>query len=137
MAEIEYHIFLAEIEYHIFLAEIEYHIFLTFSHLILSFNDPLEKPSENILGKGENAGNQHFSPFLTMFLEVSFLGVFKSEKMINTILPVLPRRSSSLLFQGFGPCAIRLPSKVYPLHPLHLVPHLYNRFCWTHALQLQ
>ena len=26
-----------------------------------------EKPSENIVGKGENAGNQHFLLFLTMF----------------------------------------------------------------------
>ena len=31
-----------------------------------------EKPFENFLGKGENAGNQHFPPFPQCFLSVSF-----------------------------------------------------------------
>ena len=31
---------------------------------------------KNIEEKGENAGDQHFSPFLTMFLKPSFLGLF-------------------------------------------------------------
>ena len=30
-----------------------------------------EKPFENIVGKGENAGNQHFLLFLTMFSSLS------------------------------------------------------------------
>ena len=32
---------------------------------------PEKKPVENIVGKGENAGNQHFSPFPTVFFTVS------------------------------------------------------------------
>ena len=32
---------------------------LTLYHTILTFDDK-KKPSENIVGKGENAGNQHF-----------------------------------------------------------------------------
>ena len=33
---------------------------------------------ENIFGKGENAGYQHFSPFPKMFSNASFLRVFES-----------------------------------------------------------
>ena len=37
---------------------------LTLYHTILTFNEPpppkTEKPFENIVGKGENAGNHHF-----------------------------------------------------------------------------
>ena len=32
---------------------------------------------ENIVGKGENAGNQHFLPFPTMFSKNLFLGAVK------------------------------------------------------------
>ena len=40
---------------------------LTLSHTIPTFNDPKEEALENTVGKGENAGNQHFSPFTTVF----------------------------------------------------------------------
>ena len=33
---------------------------------------------ENNVGKGENAGYQHFSPFSTVFLKGVFLGVVES-----------------------------------------------------------
>ena len=46
----------------------EYFI-LTLYHTILT-NDPGKKPSENIVGKGENAGNQHFLIFPQCFLPV-------------------------------------------------------------------
>ena len=36
---------------------------LTLYHTILTLNDPEKKPFENIVGKGENAGNQHFLLF--------------------------------------------------------------------------
>ena len=32
-----------------------------------------KKPLENIVGKGENAGNQHFFPYPTMFSNLSIL----------------------------------------------------------------
>ena len=37
-------------------------------HTVTTFGDPDEKPSENIVGKGENAGNQHFLLFPQCFL---------------------------------------------------------------------
>ena len=36
---------------------------LTLFHTIPTFNDPSKKPFENIVEKGENAGNQHFLLF--------------------------------------------------------------------------
>ena len=36
---------------------------LTLSHTIPTFNDPVKEPFENIMGKGENAGNQPFLLF--------------------------------------------------------------------------
>ena len=33
---------------------------LTLYHTIPTFNDPIKKPFENIVGKGEKASNQHF-----------------------------------------------------------------------------
>ena len=44
---------------------------LTLYHTILTFNDPRKKPLENIVGKGENAGNQHFLLFPTLFSTLS------------------------------------------------------------------
>ena len=48
---------------------------LTVYHTIPTFNDPKVEPFENIVGKGENAGNQHFLlfpqclyPFKTKFI---------------------------------------------------------------------
>ena len=41
---------------------------LTLYHTIPTFNDPEERPFEKILGKGENAGNQHFLLFPRYFL---------------------------------------------------------------------
>ena len=40
---------------------------LRFSHTIHTFNDLEKEDFENIIGKGENAGNQHFLLFSTMF----------------------------------------------------------------------
>ena len=40
---------------------------LTLYYAIPSFNDPKKEAFENIMGKGENAGNEHFFPFPTMF----------------------------------------------------------------------
>ena len=37
---------------------------------------------ENIVGKGENAGYQHFSPFPTMFSKDFFLSVVKSRDCV-------------------------------------------------------
>ena len=36
---------------------------LTFYHKMTTFNDPGKETFENIVGKGENAGNQHFLLF--------------------------------------------------------------------------
>ena len=41
---------------------------LTLYHTILTFNDPEEEDFENIVEKGENAGNQHFLLFPQCFL---------------------------------------------------------------------
>ena len=35
-------------------------------HTVSTFNESKKKPLENIVGKGENAGNQYFSPFPTL-----------------------------------------------------------------------
>ena len=42
-------------------------IFLTLHHIIPTFNDPEEEALENTVGKGENAGNKHFSFSLSVF----------------------------------------------------------------------
>ena len=44
---------------------------LTLHHTILTFNDPERVVLENIVGKGENAGKQHFLLFPTMFSTLS------------------------------------------------------------------
>ena len=45
---------------------------LTLYQRTQTFNDPgKKKPFENIVGKGENAGNQHFLLFPTMFSTLS------------------------------------------------------------------
>ena len=41
---------------------------LTLYNKIQTFNYPEKKPFENIVGKGENAGNQHFLFFPQCFL---------------------------------------------------------------------
>ena len=41
---------------------------LTVYHTVPTFNDVEKKPFENIVGKGENAGNQHFRLLLQCFL---------------------------------------------------------------------
>ena len=46
------------------------HGVLTLYHTILTFNDPEKMPFENIWGKGENAGNQHFLLFPQCFLPI-------------------------------------------------------------------
>ena len=43
-------------------------ISFTLYHTILTSKDPWKKLSENIVGKGENAGNQHFLLFPQSFL---------------------------------------------------------------------
>ena len=40
---------------------------LTIYHAIPTFNDPERESFENIVGKGENAGKQHFLLIPTMF----------------------------------------------------------------------
>ena len=40
---------------------------LTLYHTIPTFNDPKEETLENTVGKGENAGNQHFLLFPQCF----------------------------------------------------------------------
>ena len=45
---------------------------LTLYHTIPSFNDPEQDTLENILGKGENAGNQHFLLYPKCFLPYPF-----------------------------------------------------------------
>ena len=40
---------------------------LYLEHTIQTFNDPNKECLENTVGKGENAGNQVFSPFPTVF----------------------------------------------------------------------
>ena len=42
--------------------------YLTFYHTIPTFNNPRKKPFENIVGKGENAGNQYLLLFPQCFL---------------------------------------------------------------------
>ena len=37
-------------------------------HTIPTFNDREKEAFENVVGKGENAGNQHFLPFPQCFL---------------------------------------------------------------------
>ena len=44
---------------------------LTLYHIILTFNYPVRKAFENFMGKGENAGNQHFLHFPPCFLTKS------------------------------------------------------------------
>ena len=41
---------------------------LILNHTITTFNDPKEESVENIVGKEENAGNQHFLLFPQCFL---------------------------------------------------------------------
>ena len=48
-------------------AEENINVALTLYYMILTFNDPEKKPFENNMEKGENAGNQHFLLFPTMF----------------------------------------------------------------------
>ena len=64
---------------------------------------------ENIAGKGENAGYQHFSPFPTMFSKGFFFRVVKSwdcvvkwhQNKIHFIRPL--QHESKLFFQSFSP----------------------------------
>ena len=44
---------------------------LTLDNTIPTFNHPETESFENIVGKGENAGNQHFLLFLQCFLPIS------------------------------------------------------------------
>ena len=59
---------------------------LTLYHTIPTFNDPLKeslkkKKKKNIVGKGENAGNQHFLPFPQCFLAIpKRISVFNLEQ---------------------------------------------------------
>ena len=43
---------------------------LTLYHTIPTFNDPEREPFEKLVGKGENAGNQHFVLFPQGFLPI-------------------------------------------------------------------
>ena len=46
-------------------------ILSTFYQTIPTFNNPTKEPFENIVTKGENAGDQHFLFFPTMFSTLS------------------------------------------------------------------
>ena len=43
-------------------------VLLTLYHTIPTFTNPTKEPFENIVGKGENAGDQHFLLFPQCFL---------------------------------------------------------------------
>ena len=55
-----------------------------------TFNDPQMDPFENIVGKGENAGNQHFLLFPTMFSTLQEAGL---------IIPVMPFTSVYIIYK--------------------------------------
>ena len=63
-----------------FLLEVTSLHILTLNHTVPTFNDPEKKAFENIEGKEENAGNQHFLLYPQCFLpfpkRISFLGTF-------------------------------------------------------------
>ena len=55
---------------------------------------------ENIVGKGENAGYQHFLLFPRCFQKASFLGVVISRDcvvILSTVLPVLSDHSREVM----------------------------------------
>ena len=58
------------VDLHYKLAVLQY-VGLTLYHTIPTLNDPKKKPFENIVVKGENAGNQHFRLFTQYFLPIS------------------------------------------------------------------
>ena len=65
---------------------------LTLYHTIVTFNNPETRAFENIVRKGENAGNQHFLLFPTMFstlpkpnLNFSFTCMLSSAKLMLSI----------------------------------------------------
>ena len=55
------------------------HDCLTLYHTILTVNDPEKEGLENIVGKGENAGYQHFVIFPQCFLPLQrHISIFQS-----------------------------------------------------------
>ena len=59
---------------------------LTLHHIISGFTTLMKKLSENIVGKGENAGNQHFLLFHNIFYPIK---------------PNRYRNLSSIVFKSF------------------------------------
>ena len=57
---------------------------LTLFHTVLTKNDPVKKPFENILGRGENAGNPHF--LLISHFFYPFKGEFQLLKYIYLVV---------------------------------------------------
>ena len=53
----------------------------------IKLTEKLKSVKENIVGKGENAGYQHFSPFLPMFSKVFFLRGINSQDCMVKINP--------------------------------------------------
>ena len=64
----------------------------TFSRTIPGFHDPTKKAFENIVGKGENADNQYFLLFFTMFSSLS-----KKEILISATLKLLSTNTFNLV----------------------------------------
>ena len=57
---------------------------------------------ENIIGKGENAGYRHFSPFATLFSKALFLRVIKSLECIQEQTVSFDDRSCVAKMSKFG-----------------------------------
>ena len=78
---------------------IKYFMQLYLYHTIPTFNTSVKKPFENIVGKGENAGNQHFllfpQCFLPFLLQNSF---FKSHLILLSANAFNLDQSKILLF---------------------------------------
>ena len=86
---------------------------LTLDQTITGFNDQGKKPFENIIaGKGENAGNQHFPLFLTMFsiLNMTSANAFIFVKSKNLLFG---KKFSNLLFTLA--CVFQLAFSINPM----------------------
>ena len=66
----------------------------------MTFNDPYKKPFESILGKEENAGNQHFLLFPKCFQKVFCKGCtstfFFSQNVFNPFKEKFPNLCKKL-----------------------------------------
>ena len=86
--------------------------------ITMSLDDVVFDWVENIVGKGENTGNQHFFLFQTMFSNVSFFRahIFQCTRHEN--------RKSQVLIAGSADCPLRIDHsgiEFIPLSPLTIV----------------